>query len=511
MEDAHTIMPSLPNHPNTAFVGVFDGHSGKNCSEYLRATLWRSIDSLPKLTPDAITEAMIEVDKFFLREANPYRTNGSTAVIALITPITEDETSKPPAIKNKGAKQRFHVLCAWVGDSRCWTMRQNSLLNGECVTTDHKPTERSEADRIIRAGGMIAQNRVDGKLAVSRAFGDWAFKSDQERDYVGQRVIAVPEIIEFELEEGDKLLLGCDGLVELMDDNELMEVLQTELNNYKDPVYSLGATCDECLKSGSADNMSAVFVDLSPGNKYGELKPKTYVPGPLYQSIKDKSFIHAFMNDAAKYGFEDGVGLRTAAYKEDIRQLIKESGVNADETLPVDVARKIDEINRAIKDLKSWDFGHKTAVDDLVACNKVPAELPPESQTEPTPPRPRMNEDEMPLSEDEKDAEEIVAEQDDAKDDPLDCSSMNASESTPELSDDSVCRPPVPDVSQIRRSILGKRPQSFHVEVPRPAKQAKFAGSMEVETNTLALKPTTAAEEESQEIVLKKSVIPNLS
>lgn len=41
---------------------------------------------------------------------------------------------------------------------------------------DHKPNREDEVERIKRAGGMVIHKRVMGELAVSRAFGDRAFK-----------------------------------------------------------------------------------------------------------------------------------------------------------------------------------------------------------------------------------------------------------------------------------------------------------------------------------------------
>lgn len=41
---------------------------------------------------------------------------------------------------------------------------------------DHKPNRPDEMERIKLAGGMVIHKRVMGELAVSRAFGDRAFK-----------------------------------------------------------------------------------------------------------------------------------------------------------------------------------------------------------------------------------------------------------------------------------------------------------------------------------------------
>lgn len=52
------------------------------------------------------------------------------------------------------------------------------VLSPNCVfcRQDHKPSREDETERIKRAGGMVIQKRVMGELAVSRAFGDRAFK-----------------------------------------------------------------------------------------------------------------------------------------------------------------------------------------------------------------------------------------------------------------------------------------------------------------------------------------------
>lgn len=44
-------------------------------------------------------------------------------------------------------------------------------------TVDHTPAHPGEADRIRTAGGFVADNRVNGRLAVSRALGDFEYKA----------------------------------------------------------------------------------------------------------------------------------------------------------------------------------------------------------------------------------------------------------------------------------------------------------------------------------------------
>lgn len=46
------------------------------------------------------------------------------------------------------------------------------------LSKDHKPEEAEEKWRIYAAGGFVEENRVNGNLALSRALGDFEYKSN---------------------------------------------------------------------------------------------------------------------------------------------------------------------------------------------------------------------------------------------------------------------------------------------------------------------------------------------
>jgi protein phosphatase 2C family protein 2/3 len=80
---------------------------------------------------------------------------GSTANIVLIT--------------------QTHIYCANLGDARS-VMSVNK--KAVALSVDHKPNDEEEKARIVRAGGRVVNNRIKDKLAVSRAIGDYRFKTD---------------------------------------------------------------------------------------------------------------------------------------------------------------------------------------------------------------------------------------------------------------------------------------------------------------------------------------------
>lgn len=50
------------------------------------------------------------------------------------------------------------------------------------MSTDHKPNNEGEKARIEAVGGYVSDNRVQGSLALSRAFGDFSLKVPPQKD-----------------------------------------------------------------------------------------------------------------------------------------------------------------------------------------------------------------------------------------------------------------------------------------------------------------------------------------
>ena len=45
MEDAVSLILNLPRHPDIAFFGVFDGHAGDKCSQFLEENMSVFVDA----------------------------------------------------------------------------------------------------------------------------------------------------------------------------------------------------------------------------------------------------------------------------------------------------------------------------------------------------------------------------------------------------------------------------------------------------------------------------------
>ena len=62
------------------------------------------------------------------------------------------------------------------------------------MSQDHKPDNKEEKDRIVKAGGFVEENRVKGMLNLSRALGDLEYKLDPSLEVEEQMITCVPEV-----------------------------------------------------------------------------------------------------------------------------------------------------------------------------------------------------------------------------------------------------------------------------------------------------------------------------
>lgn len=262
MEDAHLIYMQ----PNWGFFGVFDGHVNDQCSSYLEGA-WRE-----ELMRDGDTEGIpwgdedlqavaIKIDEEWLKREID---GGSTGTFFIA--------------RKKGDTMKLQV--GNVGDSRVL-----AFINGECVslTQDHKPNNEEERYRIECCGGRVENNRVDGSLAVSRAFGDQEYKRGG-MDPLNRKVIAFPTVTHAELTCASKdfAVLCCDGVFESNFSNEeVIRFIEEKLQESNNLPEIAGLVCKEAITRGSRDNISCVIVQFVNGLDYATSRAVEVVPGPF--------------------------------------------------------------------------------------------------------------------------------------------------------------------------------------------------------------------------------------
>lgn len=218
MEDAHICKMLDANvFPDTALFAVLDGHGGADVSKVVSWLLMPELEGIARVRQRSHEKVSLKevfqtglpsldeklsvgpfgLGRFVPPVFHPFLMMGSTGCIAAV------DFSKR------------EVIVANIGDSRAMLIRDGLAIP---LTEDHKPEDSEERRRILGAGGRVIKmgpcHRIDGSLNLSRAFGDFSLKANKTLPADRQKVIAVPDVTQTPFEDGDLLVVGCDGLFE---------------------------------------------------------------------------------------------------------------------------------------------------------------------------------------------------------------------------------------------------------------------------------------------------------
>eukprot|EP01118_Nematostelium_gracile_P001710 TRINITY_DN1177_c0_g1_i1.p1 TRINITY_DN1177_c0_g1~~TRINITY_DN1177_c0_g1_i1.p1 ORF type:complete len:414 (-),score=130.23 TRINITY_DN1177_c0_g1_i1:89-1330(-) len=246
-EDAHIAIYPLDDK-GTAIFGVFDGHGGANASHYCAEELPKNLTERKSFQTDkrkAISKAFAVTDENYLLDMPE---DGCTACVAVLT-----------------AENQLYV--ANLGDSRCVVIKGGNTV---AMTTDHKPNLPEEKQRIEDSGHTVDKDtalvggkrivtwRIDRKIAVSRSIGDAEFKDNLAEGPEKQAMSSVPEISEESLSSGDSIVIACDGLWDVMTNDEVTQ--HVIANKTQKPEDICRQLIDMALERGSEDNITVVLV-----------------------------------------------------------------------------------------------------------------------------------------------------------------------------------------------------------------------------------------------------------
>lgn len=306
MEDAHCVELTLPKHQDYAFFGIFDGHSGSLCANYMAENLYKNIDSVEDFSDlEALAKTCIKTDEQFLNaEQYQYNDDGCACIFTLC----------------KKEENKVTLINGNIGDSRTiFAKKENSAYQAIACSFDHKPTDAKEKERIENAKGYVSLQRVDGQLALSRAFGDRQLKTPVDFPGEKKKVTSNPDFILInDGNNDDFLFMACDGIYEadIFGRQDVISWIAAKMETCDDLALICSQLLDECLDRGSHDNMSAMIVQFKDGTDYAQAVE--YVPGPWFDGEQDKKFQTAFTADAlaAGYTLQEALALRKENLKK---------------------------------------------------------------------------------------------------------------------------------------------------------------------------------------------------
>merc|ERR1712139_99779 len=140
------------------------------------------------------------------------------------------------------------------------------------LTEDHKPEDPEERSRVLGAGGRVVKmgpcHRIDDSLNLSRAFGDFALKANKSLPAHKQKVIAVPDVTTTPFQDGDLLLVGCDGLFERYNWQDAADIVWSRLEKGFELTRVarelLHLCCANHVGEEGTDNETVILVRLPP-------------------------------------------------------------------------------------------------------------------------------------------------------------------------------------------------------------------------------------------------------
>lgn len=132
--------------PKCSFFGIYDGHGGSGCAEFLRDNLHHFVvrdENFPVNPKESLIQGFKAAENEFVKKHaignNHYEIKDKSGSCALVVLVVDD-----------------FVYVANVGDSRA-VLSKNRGSEIVTLSKDHKPDDPDEAKRIINAGGKIYQ------------------------------------------------------------------------------------------------------------------------------------------------------------------------------------------------------------------------------------------------------------------------------------------------------------------------------------------------------------------
>lgn len=232
MEDCLVCEFKQVHNNDLGLFAIYDGHMGHDVANYLQTHLFNNILNEHDVWTDTVNatrRAYHSTDKDILAKAFELGKGGSTAVTAM---LINSQT----------------LIVANVGDSRAVISKKGVA---EQLSVDHEPNRERE---IIESKGGFVSNipgdvpRVDGQLAVARAFGDKSLKRHLSSD---------PDVaIELIDNDVDLIILASDGLWKVMSNQEAVDCIK----NMKDAKAAAKHLSEVAIARKSKDDISCIVV-----------------------------------------------------------------------------------------------------------------------------------------------------------------------------------------------------------------------------------------------------------
>lgn len=257
-EDEYNIINNLNSKDitlhNIGYFGLFDGHGGGKISKFCKKHLHKyfldnercKTASKSKDYDKYINKTYISVQNKLSDSEKEAKSVGSTALVTL---VYERDKKK---------------YCKVVNLGDCRAIMCNEYNIAIQLTKDHKPIAFEEYKRIISEKGKITKEtnddyRING-MSVSRSFGDLDAKP---------QVSHIPDIFDYDINKTKFIIMGCDGLWDVLNNQEAIDMVLSELENNDDYKKNINNKSNSNIAiklanlaydKGSEDNITVIVI-----------------------------------------------------------------------------------------------------------------------------------------------------------------------------------------------------------------------------------------------------------
>jgi len=142
--------------------------------------------------------------------------------------------------------------------------------NGKAVrlNLEHKIFVQKERERIFRSGTNIINNRVEGRLNLTRSIGDHMFKKNTFLPNYKQAVTAFPDINKIDITpDMEFIVMGCDGIWDCVEIQDMCEYISKKrrenvpVTQILHDMFCVFISKNPYAKIG-ADNMTCIIIEL---------------------------------------------------------------------------------------------------------------------------------------------------------------------------------------------------------------------------------------------------------
>ena len=251
MEDKSKSIENFNNDKSQMIFEIFDGHGGDEMSTYLQANLANIYKQNLLLNKGniilSLKNAFHDADDEMRGQLNIEGLGSTGTLVHLVGSLGDS----------------LDVYSANVGDSRVSLISPEHIIR---LSYDHRTSDEKEKKRILESGMEIIDDRICGTLMLTRIFGNYEYKEENESDERNinnkNGLICEPFISKINIDlsiENQFLILASDGVWDILTEEDIQNIIK----KYKDTQKICSIIIKKCLENEAWDNMSVFAVKLT--------------------------------------------------------------------------------------------------------------------------------------------------------------------------------------------------------------------------------------------------------